>query len=134
MTSKTLNLRTVPFDYDGKTYELSPFDIEDYGRYECWLEKNLWEALRRARSQDWINDMEYREYRREAMLILAAQSLSTGTEAYNNSTGTIPGLRQQILLSLRHKHPEADEALVDQIVSNDLAGVVAALAHLNDPN
>lgn len=134
MTNATLGLKTIPYDFEGKTYEFSAFDIEDYGIYECWLESNLWDALRRARARDWITETELREIRRDALLILAAQELSFGSEAYDKSLKTLPGYRQQFLQSLRHKHPDITEETVDRMIRNDLAGMLEVTSHLNDPS
>lgn len=130
MTNAALGTRTVEYTFEGQTYHLSPFDLEDYGSFETWLEKNLWAALRRAADAEWITAAEYREYRHEAMTILAARELSFGADAYLRGTQTVPGLEEQLRLSFAHTQPVAPD-IISRMVREDLTGVVNALQSLN---
>jgi hypothetical protein len=130
-TAAALGVRVSKYTFDKVEYTLSEFDLEDYAKYELFLEETGWAALKRARFHKWIGEYEYKELVREWLSTLATHTLTFGSPDYIVSTQSLPGIRKMLELSLAHKHGEIDQKLLDRMVREDMPGVVAAIRALD---
>jgi hypothetical protein len=85
--------------YQGHVYRFKPVTPEMIGRYETWLERRAFEAVKRQ--ERWMPPADYAAQLAGVRQDCAADVYAFGGEAFGKSSVSVPGLKYAAYLSLR---------------------------------
>lgn len=114
------------FTFEGTVYRLKPLTPVHLAMFETWLERQAWEALKRAAPA--LSAQEFEDGLARIAKDIATGVYGCGGEAFARAAGSLSGVKRLALLSLRDNHPEADEELVDRIFEKQLDDIKRLLA------
>lgn len=121
-------------DYQGVSYELSPWDVDMAEMLELWLEERAWQSVERHRHR--ITPEEY-----ERRLGIVAKQIAAGdysylSPAFARASSSLPGQRYISFLMLMRKNRGMTVELAAEICDANLALVKAKMESMEalDPN
>lgn len=112
-------LRSIPFE--GKEYQLSPLPVIEYAKFRSWcLDEHL----------AYTEEMVAKFKKAKAPKDMVKKFWQEAIEQAKNPVAspaclTMAGTRKTLLLSLLPKHPEVTEELVDRIIADSEAYLIA---------
>ena len=120
------------FQYKGKTYHLSPMQVQDFAALKSWLKDKIAED-----AKDTGDLLESKGAPEEVIRDLWADAIKQIGNPLSSPVFRSPeGLMKLIETGLRHNHPEVDEDLVKEMMqdpetSKDILQKVHKLNKLN---
>jgi hypothetical protein len=121
--------------HDGKTYKLAPLTLEMQAQFEQWLEDRAWKSLERQRSG--LSAQEYEVRAGKLQRDIAADLYGFFSECSHNALSQPfgKGNRQLMFLRLKANHPDADAALVWDIIEKNAVELLTKMQKMDhDPN
>lgn len=101
--------------FGGKVYRLAPLTLVHYAMFSAWLERQAWEGIERAKPA--LSPRTYDDALSRVARDVAAGMYDLGSPAFAQAAGSMSGLKQLVLLSLRDSQkdiPEKDRESIDQ--------------------
>ncbi len=121
------------FEYDGKTYRLSPWTYRIQGEFERYLEDFAMRTVRRMKP--YTTDPEYRELLASVHRDVASGFYNFGGKAASEAMGTLSHLQYLVLLCLKPGYPEVTPELVQKMFETKLEELMQKIGEANnDPN
>lgn len=117
------------FVYEGKAYRLKPLTLVHYAMFESWLERQAWEALKRARPT--LSAQEHEDALSRVTKDIASGAYGYGGDAFAKAVHSLAGMKRLALLSLRDEHPEVGEEFVDRLFEHQLSEITRLMVESN---
>lgn len=121
--------------HKGQTFRLAPLTLEIQAQFEQWLENRAWEALERQKAR--LPAQEYEQRAGKLQRDIAADMYGFFSECSHNAMSNPfgKGNRQLMYLRLKANHPDADAALVWDIVETNAVDLITKMQKMDhDPN
>lgn len=122
------------FQFEGKTYKLSPWTFNVLGKYESFLED---QALRKVhRLAKTIGPMEYQEALDRVLEKISLNQYSYGSPLFGQSFQVVDNLKRILCYSIQENHPEVGMEFTKRLLdSKEGAHLLNLMADVNkDPN
>lgn len=121
------------YDFEGKTYKISPWTFGIQGEFELYLEE-----CERRESMRWrplLSPDEFSALLTKVNGDLAAGKYAFGGDEFRKATMTTRHYPHLLLLCLKPEHPEATLDLARKMVNQDLETLMQKMQAANqDPN
>ncbi|MGE3804152.1 MAG: hypothetical protein AB7K24_05720 [Gemmataceae bacterium] len=105
-------------EMDGRSYTLTPFNLDMIAMFEAWLEDQAYARVERCRGQ--IPDDEYQRRLRTVTELVGSMAFSFGSEAYSKAMESLPGKKQMLWLMLTANDRTITRAQIDSLFADNL--------------
>lgn len=92
------------FDFEGRTYTVTPFNYGMVAEFEAWLEKRAWAKVEATRES--CSPEEYQRRLDAIARLIATDQFAYGSEAASRAAASHAGQRHMLELQLRPNHPD----------------------------
>jgi hypothetical protein len=115
--------------FEGKTYTISPFNMDMAAMFEVWLED---EAYRKVEiRKPFLAPDEYERRHKQVGELVASMAFSFGSEGFQKAMESLPGKKQMFLYMLMPNHPDISKEFVDRMFNQNLNEIIARLMAMN---
>jgi hypothetical protein len=130
--SKALGLGSS-FDFNGKTYNCSPWTYKIQGEFERYLEDHAMRTARKMRQ--YLTDQEYTDLIARTHKDIAEGYYAFGSEPCMRAMQTLTHFKKILQLCLQPKHPDIEMNTIEELVQNRLEEMMSKVGEANaDPN
>lgn len=98
----------------GKTYQITPMDLNNCGAFEKWLEARAFDSVERHLASKSMETTEYAKILAAVGKEFAAGDFAFGGEIANRATKSIPGILKLISITMGVDQKEASDLLINE--------------------